>query len=157
MKTTKRTASQADATGEQQLAGFIERFDSKNAALIRSVRKVLCKRLPGMGRRVDRSGSQRQQGRGQYWPNVTDKYQRQQWSGSHPYCMALACSLPGSMVRDGGGPIRCLCGHRRPWSRAWLRGCDGWAGDRKSTRLNSSHQIISYAVFCLKKKNNYNI
>src|SRR5258708_25647635 len=27
-------------------------------------------------------------------------------------------------------------------------------GDRKSTRLNSSHQIISYAVFCLKKKNN---
>src|SRR5258708_26196342 len=28
-------------------------------------------------------------------------------------------------------------------------------GDRKSTRLNSSHQIISYAVFCLKKKNNF--
>src|SRR5258708_5279647 len=28
--------------------------------------------------------------------------------------------------------------------------------DRKSTRLNSSHQIISYAVFCLKKKNNTN-
>src|SRR5207244_7483016 len=27
------------------------------------------------------------------------------------------------------------------------------SGDRKSTRLNSSHQIISYAVFCLKKKN----
>src|SRR5258708_24910567 len=26
--------------------------------------------------------------------------------------------------------------------------------DRKSTRLNFSHQIISYAVFCLKKKNN---
>src|SRR5258708_26703799 len=28
----------------------------------------------------------------------------------------------------------------------------GWKPDRKSTRLNSSHQIISYAVFCLKKK-----
>src|SRR5438552_9230777 len=27
--------------------------------------------------------------------------------------------------------------------------------DRKSTRLNSSHQIISYAVFCLKKKTTY--
>src|SRR5258708_17079157 len=27
--------------------------------------------------------------------------------------------------------------------------------DRKSTRLNSSHQIISYAVFCLKKKKTY--
>src|SRR5437867_4825733 len=30
-------------------------------------------------------------------------------------------------------------------------------GDRKSTRLNSSHRTISYAVFCLKKKNNYDI
>src|SRR5258708_24111453 len=29
---------------------------------------------------------------------------------------------------------------------------EGALGDRKSTRLNSSHQIISYAVFCLKKK-----
>src|SRR2546430_9458426 len=28
-------------------------------------------------------------------------------------------------------------------------------GDRKSTRLNSSHSQISYAVFCLKKKNCY--
>src|SRR5256885_10440572 len=35
---------------------------------------------------------------------------------------------------------------------------DGWPDlyftDRKSTRLNSSHLVISYAVFCLKKKNN---
>src|SRR5215471_9131473 len=30
-------------------------------------------------------------------------------------------------------------------------------GDRKSTRLNSSHVEISYAVFCLKKKKNINI
>src|SRR3712207_8340901 len=29
---------------------------------------------------------------------------------------------------------------------------EGGAGDRKSTRLNSSHANISYAVFCLKKK-----
>src|SRR5947208_12290731 len=36
-------------------------------------------------------------------------------------------------------------GHRRSWR-------DVERGDRKSTRLNSSHQIISYAVFCLKKK-----
>src|SRR5256885_2562243 len=28
-----------------------------------------------------------------------------------------------------------------------------FGGDRKSTRLNSSHLVISYAVFCLKKKN----
>src|SRR5256885_5342840 len=31
---------------------------------------------------------------------------------------------------------------------------DGLAADRKSTRLNSSHLVISYAVFCLKKKKN---
>src|SRR3712207_7142801 len=31
-------------------------------------------------------------------------------------------------------------------------GCDLYALDRKSTRLNSSHANISYAVFCLKKK-----
>src|SRR5256885_10946568 len=30
-------------------------------------------------------------------------------------------------------------------------------GDRKSTRLNSSHLVISYAVFCLKKKNKHTI
>src|SRR5688572_31770396 len=32
------------------------------------------------------------------------------------------------------------------------RGAAGRRGDRKSTRLNSSHSQISYAVFCLKKK-----
>src|SRR2546426_8579834 len=31
-------------------------------------------------------------------------------------------------------------------------GCVGMITDRKSTRLNSSHLVISYAVFCLKKK-----
>src|SRR3712207_8865040 len=37
----------------------------------------------------------------------------------------------------------------------WLPDVDRWArviADRKSTRLNSSHANISYAVFCLKKK-----
>src|SRR5437773_3624377 len=33
-------------------------------------------------------------------------------------------------------------------------GCDTRTVDRKSTRLNSSHITISYAVFCLKKKKN---
>jgi hypothetical protein len=46
MKSTKRSVRQPDATGERQLAGFIKKFDSKNAALIRSVRKVLRKRMP---------------------------------------------------------------------------------------------------------------
>src|SRR2546426_3421376 len=33
-----------------------------------------------------------------------------------------------------------------------VRGDENFKGDRKSTRLNSSHLVISYAVFCLKKK-----
>src|SRR5690348_18086381 len=37
--------------------------------------------------------------------------------------------------------------HRQDWSWEWTDD-----GDRKSTRLNSSHPSISYAVFCLKKK-----
>src|SRR5260221_10466469 len=39
-----------------------------------------------------------------------------------------------------------------------LSACETAVGklDRKSTRLNSSHTVISYAVFCLKKKKNLN-
>src|SRR5256885_9548089 len=35
-----------------------------------------------------------------------------------------------------------------------VSGFERLIGDRKSTRLNSSHLVISYAVFCLKKKKN---
>src|SRR5438034_8745061 len=35
--------------------------------------------------------------------------------------------------------------------------CERGGRDRKSTRLNSSHTVISYAVFCLKKKKNANL
>src|SRR6266853_5035707 len=42
--------------------------------------------------------------------------------------------------------VRCPPPERRPGSPARAR------RDRKSTRLNSSHSQISYAVFCLKKK-----
>src|SRR5215475_15079607 len=39
-----------------------------------------------------------------------------------------------------------------PDRRTGWRSRAAWRGDRKSTRLNSSHVKISYAVFCLKKK-----
>src|SRR3712207_8924782 len=39
--------------------------------------------------------------------------------------------------------------------RTGARDGSGGDADRKSTRLNSSHANISYAVFCLKKKKNY--
>src|SRR5437762_4305626 len=51
----------------------------------------------------------------------------------------------------------------RPRMDTWCVGCrasniGGTASeDRKSTRLNSSHRCISYAVFCLKKKNQEHI
>src|SRR5690349_23966766 len=50
------------------------------------------------------------------------------------------------------GELVRACGvehHQRPLARFIFAD-----GDRKSTRLNSSHVEISYAVFCLKKKNN---
>src|SRR5690348_17487864 len=65
-----------------------------------------------------------------------------------------SAKLVGDHVRDGG-----LAQAGRPEHQhvvqcvaAISRRLDG---DRKSTRLNSSHPSISYAVFCLKKKNNY--
>src|SRR5215510_15814439 len=42
---------------------------------------------------------------------------------------------------------------RRPGHNTRAAGCAAPRADRKSTRLNSSHVAISYAVFCLKKKN----
>src|SRR2546422_5350356 len=57
-------------------------------------------------------------------------------------------SLP--VVQVGGGLIVISTG----WALLRQSNDDGdEKGDRKSTRLNSSHGYISYAVFCLKKKN----
>src|SRR5256886_11900897 len=46
----------------------------------------------------------------------------------------------------------CHSGTRRTRRLWWII-----AGDRKSTRLNSSHSQISYAVFCLKKKKKHQL
>src|SRR3712207_7615877 len=50
------------------------------------------------------------------------------------------------------GPKDCLDHSPRPHRLPW-RATEEERADRKSTRLNSSHANISYAVFCLKKKN----
>src|SRR5439155_11326446 len=50
---------------------------------------------------------------------------------------ALAAQSALAVLREGG---------------KYGRGDGQWVEDRKSTRLNSSHVAISYAVFCLKKK-----
>src|SRR5438132_8083442 len=66
-----------------------------------------------------------------------------------------------TLFRSGEGADRIRLPHRRRPEARRFREDDGGehqellvAGDadRKSTRLNSSHTVISYAVFCLKKK-----
>src|SRR2546430_12431413 len=53
-------------------------------------------------------------------------------------CTCSPASRTSWRSEDSPPPARCSCG-----------------SDRKSTRLNSSHSQISYAVFCLKKKNDF--
>src|SRR5207244_13439273 len=60
---------------------------------------------------------------------------------------------PDARVRGG----RHRRSQRRPDHAFICRTADRLEGDRKSTRLNSSHQIISYAVFCLKKKTEHRL
>src|SRR5438034_4995266 len=54
--------------------------------------------------------------------------------------------------RRGGGDAARGAHRFRPGHSESRESADS-ARDRKSTRLNSSHTVISYAVFCLKKKN----
>src|SRR2546430_11513150 len=61
------------------------------------------------------------------------------------------------LLEDEVGEVgaQCADGHqaaRQPGHRPRGRAAESGAADRKSTRLNSSHSQISYAVFCLKKK-----
>src|SRR2546430_8738262 len=51
---------------------------------------------------------------------------------------------------DYGEALLALCASPGIASKDWV-----FRQDRKSTRLNSSHSQISYAVFCLNKKNNF--
>src|SRR5207253_10158388 len=78
----------------------------------------------------------------------------------HPFPTRRSSDLQGVAAAAGGARLqrddhepdaRLLLGvaaRRRPGGRRRSRGQQ----DRKSTRLNSSHVAISYAVFCLKKK-----
>src|SRR2546429_4221289 len=56
----------------------------------------------------------------------------------------------GTAIRRAVGEA--ICGSRRSAVQAWPQVGGNNLLDRKSTRLNSSHGYISYAVFCLKKK-----
>src|SRR5438034_3766345 len=65
------------------------------------------------------------------------------------YTLSLHDALPISTRASMRRAVPTIAGRRSSRSpRAPI------VGDRKSTRLNSSHTVISYAVFCLKKKKN---
>src|SRR2546430_7172069 len=70
------------------------------------------------------------------------------------YTLSLHDALPISVLTleaaSGPGDRKC------PQNPTVLGPWDTISGDRKSTRLNSSHSQISYAVFCLKKKKKKN-
>src|SRR2546429_5904497 len=66
-----------------------------------------------------------------------------------PYTTLFRSLSPRRAPCARGRSPGCPRGSRRPGA-PWRR--RAWRVDRKSTRLNSSHGYISYAVFCLKKK-----
>src|SRR2546430_13336609 len=79
------------------------------------------------------------------------------------YTLSLHDALPilalSDQPCDTKSPIRTRAGKVMGSGKAGIRGgchVEGAPSDRKSTRLNSSHSQISYAVFCLKKKKNAN-
>src|SRR5437588_11584615 len=79
------------------------------------------------------------------------------------YTLSLHDALPISRELRVGGRLLRQIERTRPRASCALRAASGRLDlldtpepfvdrDRKSTRLNSSHTVISYAVFCLKKK-----
>src|SRR2546430_10453819 len=72
------------------------------------------------------------------------------------YTLSLHDALPISIETTVNAPVEDVW---RAWTtpddiKQWNTASEDWhtTRDRKSTRLNSSHSQISYAVFCLKKK-----
>src|SRR5207302_6850995 len=100
-------------------------------APVRAQRAALAQlRVPGAGRHL-------------YAPGVLAQAALQRGRAVSQLAGRLLLSVPRLALRP-----------RRPGVLGLPR-LDESRGDRKSTRLNSSHVKISYAVFCLKKKNKY--
>src|SRR2546430_15582007 len=72
------------------------------------------------------------------------------------YTLSLHDALPifTAMEKKAKKIAALMQGHHFAVQRRIHHSC---VGDRKSTRLNSSHSQISYAVFCLKKKNELSV
>src|SRR2546430_11614293 len=77
--------------------------------------------------------------------------QRQPAEPELPDAARLVHGLPGAVAVGLEQLLQLLCSLARGGEELALIVLDLVLGDRKSTRLNSSHSQISYAVFCLKK------
>src|SRR5947208_3691936 len=84
------------------------------------------------------------------FPYTTLFRSRRSLHRSSPF-LDLAVECSGCRLGTGGNGSAGRCSGTETAVKEERREERGVA-DRKSTRLNSSHQIISYAVFCLKKK-----
>src|SRR3712207_7102492 len=74
-----------------------------------------------------------------------------------PYTTLFRSRARRRVARARGGGARRARDGRAAARGGGARGVRGGGGDRKSTRLNSSHANISYAVFCLKKNTTYSL
>src|SRR5436305_6295651 len=85
-------------------------------------------------------------------------------SGAHPALHSFPTRRSSDLVVEGvtsesiARSVQQEASRWKPAADSWVPVVESWqasaaAQDRKSTRLNSSHVRISYAVFCLKKKN----
>src|SRR5689334_23518109 len=77
--------------------------------------------------------------------SIYDREMKDVFATEDDLARAVARELEVRLVGRTGNLLR----HRTPSIAAY----ELYLRDRKSTRLNSSHSSISYAVFCLKKKN----
>src|SRR5260221_1267791 len=79
-----------------------------------------------------------------------------EWLGERNVADTLSQSVPNNITSEMGLALLDVADVIRPYPEVieYLQHAkdDNFLEDRKSTRLNSSHTVISYAVFCLKKK-----
>src|SRR6266436_1072476 len=142
MRTRARGSSQREGRGRG--AGRVmskppsRREQSRSEAERNDERNPKCSRLCADGRRC------------QHVPRRFSRRQRK------PSISFLVCRSPGQAATSSppseGGTGLGRPALSRPRIPRYVRSSRCAARDRKSTRLNSSHGYISYAVFCLKKK-----
>src|SRR5471030_1064593 len=147
-------ASRRRPTGSRCSAGT---RSEEHTSELQSLRHLVCRLLLEKKKQTSRHGESFQRSLGRECDRVSAHSAKQvavrfcfftDTATTEIYTLSLHDALPIS--RHGGEdesrfrPAQCQCHRRQRRSHR----------DRKSTRLNSSHLGISYAVFCLKKKKN---